>query len=953
MTIKNKKTKQSKASEVTSSSTSASTSVQKSSTSTSTSNTLQKVSSGKKVRYIEVKVEEDDPLMITDITDNASVSGSTISEHYNSHPHYIITEAPSINDLSQTRALEHNVSDMAQSTSGEYVSSSVLQESSSSHQQNSKSETFQTSSTSVQRSGSSHSQTFDRTTDSSVANQTMNTAFIDSSAGNVSGSNTNFVSRSQGANATNSFLQSERQDIVNKQFTQDSTSSKTTKGTDNKHTNQREKVTFQNSPQPSKRGQTVKSDSSNFFGGEGTLDQNVKSKQYSSTSQTSESKSNVVTKSSSSSYVVEIVDGKERIIDSSKREWGDAKEHASKEAYSSISGTGIEPQSAHSVQNYDMKSKYDTGKDGSKPTSEMMIKEDSKFVKDGNQVTSHTHMISEKDNAIQQQYSSTQEQLTSKDHHLHQSNINNQNQLTSRDQQHHSNISNQDRSTTSNKYHQSNVQSSTSENISKDYQQSTITSSNLNNVQTDKNTVQKTDNTVQDRRRNVNKTDSSNFYGYDATIQNELKKVGDILQVGDTKNLNFSTKILKSNTNSAQQASTSSYVIEIVDGKERIVDTSHREWGDSKEHSTSEKSHNISGTGIKPEHEYTRHVLDKESHYDTGKDGVPTSSTQFSEESLLMRNGQEIASTTNKYVGDFTKKKAITDHVTHISDRDDVHNQRIQNTTDDNIHSTTYQSTTSDNKFSTIDSKNVTETTDFLTTEKQNLSKEKISSTSHTKDNLTTYERSTGTWNGKFVYEKDDDRPKKPKEMSPFGRPEQPRHHLKRQDTEENIILSSRDIKDFTSMTDLRKIIESSQSKKDVTVSNNSIVIKRNIDDRVLKDIIETVKKYPFKRIEKVSFGTRINEDVKDLYEGIDTEETTVVNTSSADFIKKSFEVEKTRSQVEVTRYITENGVTRKITTYEDAKEDDKVKTNVFVDKSAMDVTNLVSEIISKSDCLN
>lgn len=927
MTIKNKKTKQSN--QVASSS-GASTSVHKSSSTTTSSSTVQKVSTGKKVRYIEVKVEEDDPLMITDVTDHGSVTGSTISEHYNSHPHYIITEAPSITDLSQTRSLGHHASDMALSTTGEFVSSSVLQESSS-QQQSSKSETYQSSSTSVQQSGSSQSQTFDRTMESSSGNQTLNTAFLDSNVGHVADSSSTFLTRSQGASATNSLLQSERQDILNKQTAvkDESTSSKS----DLKNTNQREHVTYKNSPQPSKRGQAVKSDTSNFYGGEGSLDKDTKTKQFSSTSQSSESKTSSVVKSSSSSYVVEIIDGKERIIDSTHREWGDAKEQATSEAYASVSGTGIKPQSAHSVQNYDMKSKYDTGKDGKKPTSELTIKEDAKFIKDGSQITSHTNYIKEKDNSIEQQYTSTQGQLTSKDK---QSNVI-QDKLNA-------NISTQDHSTSSDYHQLSNI---TEEQISSSSQNySTTTSTSKDTIKTNKSNVKSTDTKTQDNRRDVNKTDSSNFYGYDTTVQDELKKVGDILLVGDSKNFNFSTKIMKSNTSSAQQATSSSYRVEIVDGKERIVDTSNREWGDNKEHATYEKSHNVGGTGIKPQHEYTRHVLDKESHYDTGKDGVPTSSNYISEESALYKDGKQIAYTSNSHGGDYTKKTAITEN---FNDTDDVLNRRIQDTTGENVHSSSYQSTSVDQ--STIkDSNNVQHTSEFLSTEKQHLTKETESTINkETKDTLTTYERSTGTWNGKFIYEKDDDRLKRPKDISPFGRPEQPRHHLKRQDTEENIILSSRDIKDFTSISDLRKIIETTQSNKNVTVSDKSIVInRRTIDDRVLKDIIDTVKKYPFKRIEKVSFGTKINEDVKDLYEGVDAEElTTIVNTANAEFTKKSFEVEKTKSQVEVTRYVIENGIKTKITTYEDAKEDDKVKTNVFVDKSAMDVINLVCNLLT------
>lgn len=544
MTIKNKKTKQS--SEVTSSS-SASTSVQKTSKSTSvqqSSNTLQKVSSGKKVRYIDVKVEEDDPLMITDVSDHTSIAGSTVSEHYNSHPHYIITEAPSMSDLSQMRSQELQVSDMTQSTTGEFVSSSV-QESSTSQQTSSKSESFQATSSSVQRSGSSHStqsQSFDKSVDSSTSNQTLNTAFIDSSARNVTDSRNTFSTRSQTANASNNFLQTERQNLVRQ--TAEGVRSVSQSNVDEQQGLGRENVTYRNSPDPSQRIQTVRSDSSNFYGGEGSLDRNVKSKEYTSTSKTSESKSSNVTKSSSSSYVVEIVDGKERIIDSSKREWGDAQEHATNESYASVSGTDIKPQSAYSVKNYDMKSKYDTGKEGQKPTSELTVKEDSKYIKDGKHITTHASIVSEKDNLRHQQSTSTQDQLTSSDDPRHPKLTTSSNVYTNSDNiydQKNTNInqqtlySDQNMTTNQREDYTTNTTNYNTKNVYTDQRNVYSDKSHTDTVEDVRNSKQ----IVTDRKRNVNQTDSSNFYGYDTTIQNELRKVGDILQVKDTDNINF------------------------------------------------------------------------------------------------------------------------------------------------------------------------------------------------------------------------------------------------------------------------------------------------------------------------------------------------------------------------------------------------------------------------------
>lgn len=886
MTIKNKKTK-----EVSSSGTSeskASTSVQKSVSKSSTvqqqsSSSSQKVtSSGKKVRYIEVKVEEDDPLMITDVTDHGTHSSSTISEFYNSHPHYIITEAPSIPDLSQIKSSEHNVSDMSLSKTGEFVSSSNLQQSSSSssHQQSSTSEKFQTSSSSAHQS-----QSFDKTMDSTNSNRSLNTAFIDSA--NTTGGSTTFLNRSNVANASDILLQSERQDLLNKSMQESSHNiSSTSSKLENKDTKSQNTGKFTQQVRTlepnSIKNKNLKTNSSNFYGGEGTLDKNKNTKELSSTTQSSESKSSSVTKSSSSSYVVEIVDGKERVIDSSNREWGDAKEHASKEAYASISGTDIKPETVYSSANYDMKSKFDSGKDGN-PKSELHVTEDSKLIKDGKEVSSHSNTISDK-NVSNKQLTSSKDEYTSK-----------------------------------NQQHLSDVQTS--------HKDKTSSTHSVNTTSKDTKT----------KSKSSNQSDSSNFYAYDATINNELKKVNELLNIDESKTLDFSSKIMKSNTTSAEQASTSSYVFEIVDGKEIMVDSSHREWGDSQERSSYDKSHTIGGTGVKPEHEYSRHTLNKESHYDTGKGGIPSSSLHVSEDSVLMKDGKEIASTSNVYGSDVTKKKAIKDYDTNYKS---VTNSNVSNISKDSKHTTASESKTS----SATDSQ-ITKTTDFIQTEKDNLLKESsstIDSQKTTKDTLTSYEKSTGTWNGKFTYEKDNT-PKNLKQPL-FGSPQQPRHHLQRQDTEDNIILSSRDIKDFTSISDLRKIIESSQTKKNVRVSDKSIVINRNIDDKVLKEIIETVKKYPFKRIEKVSFGTKINEDVKDLYEGVDSEHHTIINTTGADISRKSYEVEKTRSQIEVIKYITKNGITRREVTYEDAKEDEKVKTNVFMDKSALhDIKNLVS----------
>lgn len=82
------------------------------------------------------------------------------------------------------------------------------------------------------------------------------------------------------------------------------------------------------------------------------------------------SSSSNVQKSSSTSYAVEIVDGKERIVDSKSREWGSSESKSQAEKFKAISGTGIETEVHYAAKQDEERKKFDTGDGKSKPMFE-------------------------------------------------------------------------------------------------------------------------------------------------------------------------------------------------------------------------------------------------------------------------------------------------------------------------------------------------------------------------------------------------------------------------------------------------------------------------------------------------------------------------------------------------------------------------------------------------------
>lgn len=121
-------------------------------------------------------------------------------------------------------------------------------------------------------------------------------------------------------------------------------------------------------------------------------------------------------------------------------------------------------------------------------------------------------------------------------------------------------------------------------------------------------------------------------------------------------------------SSSMQKGSSSSYTYEIVDGKERLVDSSNREWGSSQNQQSDQSFSAKFGTGVTPEVKYSENISDKAVAFDSGK---PGESPMYEKKALASsRKLEQIGDSKpiehskdefehSKY--DKTKKKILTD----------------------------------------------------------------------------------------------------------------------------------------------------------------------------------------------------------------------------------------------------------------------------------------------------
>lgn len=85
-------------------------------------------------------------------------------------------------------------------------------------------------------------------------------------------------------------------------------------------------------------------------------------------------------KSSSSSYAVEIIDGKEVVRDAQSREWGSSDTQSRAEEFKSVSGTGIKSETQYAAKSDKDSIKYDTGKAGAQPLFDRVLETEERLV---------------------------------------------------------------------------------------------------------------------------------------------------------------------------------------------------------------------------------------------------------------------------------------------------------------------------------------------------------------------------------------------------------------------------------------------------------------------------------------------------------------------------------------------------------------------------------------------
>lgn len=113
----------------------------------------------------------------------------------------------------------------------------------------------------------------------------------------------------------------------------------------------------------------------------------------------------------------------------------------------------------------------------------------------------------------------------------------------------------------------------------------------------------------------------------------------------------------KQQSSSVQKSSSSSYVIEIVDGKERIVDQKHHESGHSKSKSNEEHLSSKQGTNIVPEIHYVEKGQSKSTAYDTSIPELQQPKSSFSEYGQELHKVGEIETSSSYRTHD--KDKAL------------------------------------------------------------------------------------------------------------------------------------------------------------------------------------------------------------------------------------------------------------------------------------------------------
>lgn len=269
---------------------------------------------------------------------------------------------------------------------------------------------------------------------------------------------------------------------------------------------------------------------------------------------------------------------------------------------------------------------------------------------------------------------------------------------------------------------------------------SVVNKSSSSNIQDSLNTTYTVTEPREDVKITTKEGDSAwnGKFIYEKPLQTKIIKPID----GNTIVECSSTSSASKKSSSVQKSSSSSYVIEIVDGKERIIDSKHH--GSEFKQATGSDEHSSAryGTHIAPEAHYVQKLTDSSSAYDSAVPELAKPKTQSSElmQEIHMVDGQTSSSVS---------------HVTNVADK------TIKT---DNLHAIRENTGKLDkNKISTdqtsiINQENVFHTTTGASNVVQSL--QVISNVQETHSSDTKHERvsTDNRWDGKFV--QDDKRTK-------------------------------------------------------------------------------------------------------------------------------------------------------------------------------------------------
>ncbi|KAG5885099.1 hypothetical protein JTB14_017274 [Gonioctena quinquepunctata] len=185
-----------------------------------------------------------------------------------------------------------------------------------------------------------------------------------------------------------------------------------------------------------------------------------------------------------------------------------------------------------------------------------------------------------------------------------------------------------------------------------------------------------------------NKNDSgwNGKFIYEQPVENRKETVNQLVKSGDTTVVEQFSSSSHQESSSTSKSSTSGRVIEIVDGKQRIIDQKHHETGHSTLKSKDERLEGRNGTNITPEVHSKQTIIDHSTRYDSAVPELIEPKTEFSK---VVRESHKVGDHTSssldsvKDVYTDKNKFSIRDETSHFinTEKTDTDNQMESNST--------------------------------------------------------------------------------------------------------------------------------------------------------------------------------------------------------------------------------------------------------------------------------